>query len=258
MLSYIVDSQKFKLKLISAKFLLTIISRNELSITLSTQIQVQVLRPVLPLQRHWDFSFYFFFSLIILYFSSSPHSWSYHQMYSYINIYLFSSFFSTHSAPHRLFTCSADIHLLYLFLLFSALSPAGPPRSNVSSPPRPPRCSRRAPLSILSPDLQLQLQPPSLQLSSRYFLNFSIFIVLWLLNSNSSTSWSSSLTPCLALICPIHYTVSENGLMYPPPALHTGDTPPLLPDNPPLLLGFTPLYGETDSEIRWRKRTGVT
>ena len=36
LLSYIVVSQKFKLKLISAKFLLPMISRNELSITLST------------------------------------------------------------------------------------------------------------------------------------------------------------------------------------------------------------------------------
>ena len=36
LLSYIVFSQKFKLKLISAKFLLPMIFRNELSITLST------------------------------------------------------------------------------------------------------------------------------------------------------------------------------------------------------------------------------
>ena len=34
--SFIVVSQKFKLKLISAKFLLNMISRDELSITLST------------------------------------------------------------------------------------------------------------------------------------------------------------------------------------------------------------------------------
>ena len=42
MLSYIVVSQKFKLKLISAKFLLAIISRNEPSITLSTEAEAGV------------------------------------------------------------------------------------------------------------------------------------------------------------------------------------------------------------------------
>ena len=40
MLSYTVVSQKFKLKLISAKFLLPMISRNEFSITLSTTLCV--------------------------------------------------------------------------------------------------------------------------------------------------------------------------------------------------------------------------
>ena len=36
LVSYIVVSQKFELKLISAKFILPMISRNELAITLST------------------------------------------------------------------------------------------------------------------------------------------------------------------------------------------------------------------------------
>ena len=87
-------------------------------LAVSRQVEVQVLHPVLPLQRHWDFLFYFFFSPIILFFSSSLHSWSFHQIYSYMDIYISSSFFSTHSSPRKLFTCSADINLLYIFLLF--------------------------------------------------------------------------------------------------------------------------------------------
>ena len=86
-------------------------------LAVSRQVQVQVLHPVLPLQRHWDFLFYFCFSPIILFFSSL-HSCSFHQIYSYMDIYISSSFFSTHSSPRKLSTCSADINLLYIFLLF--------------------------------------------------------------------------------------------------------------------------------------------
>ena len=101
------------------------------------------------------------------FFSSSLHSYSFHQTYSYLNIYVFK------------------------FLLHSFTA------------------TKNCPLALLTPQPQFSTSPAatlSLQLSSGYFLHFSIFIALWLLNSNISTSSSSSLTPCRALIClnPLH------------------------------------------------------
>ena len=77
--------------------------------------QVQVLHPV--------FAFATALGLFILFFTLTNYSIllftrGAFTKYTLIRTYVSSSFFSTHSPPHKLFTCSAEIYLLYLFLLF--------------------------------------------------------------------------------------------------------------------------------------------
>ena len=136
------------------------------------------------------------------------------------NVLLYKHIYLQVSSPliHRhkkLFTCSADINPLYLLLLLSALLPAGNPHDHPAS---------SAP--IFNFNCSHDLSPALLQVLSTLF-NFRRTLVakqqhvhqLILLPHSMSGSYM-----------PQSITVSENGPMSPPPAPHTEDTPPLLPD----------------------------
>ena len=106
------------------------------------------------------------------YFNSSSHRLFYSSplLFSSLmelspNILLYRLIYLQVSSPliHRHTNCSLALltSICYISSFSSECSPYRPATLQHPPPPRPPHCSRRSPPRILSPDLQLQPQPPS-------------------------------------------------------------------------------------------------